>query len=170
MLRDEGKKLVNLYGGAVPDDLAASYVERFSEPGVFLSVLKYYQAMDGSDRTPSTPITVPTSFIWGSEDIAFERDCISALSIRRRALFALSFSNVRLTGSPNHTRTTSLPRWSARHGSTRRISSVRFGCLPYWPVQPGLNLHCQCSYGVMLKGAGERRRRREGSLSPIEQN
>jgi pimeloyl-ACP methyl ester carboxylesterase len=73
LLRDDGKRLVDLYGGAVPDDLAASYVARFSEPGAFLSVLKYYQAMDGSDRTPSTPITVPTSFIWGSEDIAFSR-------------------------------------------------------------------------------------------------
>src|SRR5699024_876553 len=31
--------------------------------------LKYYQAMDGSDRTPSTPITEPTSLIWGSEEI-----------------------------------------------------------------------------------------------------
>jgi pimeloyl-ACP methyl ester carboxylesterase len=73
LLRDDGKRLVDLYGGAVPDDLAASYVARFSEPGAFLSVLKYYQAMDGSDRTPSTPISVPTSFIWGSEDIAFSR-------------------------------------------------------------------------------------------------
>jgi pimeloyl-ACP methyl ester carboxylesterase len=73
LLRDDGKKLVDLYGGAVPEDLAASYVARFSEPGAFLSVLKYYQAMDGRDRTPSTPVTVPTSLVWGSEDIAFSR-------------------------------------------------------------------------------------------------
>src|SRR5699024_8710444 len=39
LLRDDGKRLVDLYGGAVPDDLAASYVARFSEPGAFLSVL-----------------------------------------------------------------------------------------------------------------------------------
>lgn len=73
LLSDGGKRLVELYGGAVPDDLAASNVDRFSAPGAFASVLKYYQAMDGTDRTPSTPITVPTSFIWGSEDIAFPR-------------------------------------------------------------------------------------------------
>ncbi|WP_152349015.1 alpha/beta fold hydrolase [Brevibacterium sp. CFH 10365] len=73
LLRNDGKRLVDLYGGVVPDDLAASNVGRFSEPGAFLSVLKYYQAMDGSDRTRSTPITVPTSFVWGSEDIAFSR-------------------------------------------------------------------------------------------------
>ena len=73
LLRNEGERLVDLYGGAVPDDLAASYVARFSEPGAFLSVLKYYQAMGGDDRTPSTPITVPTNFVWGSNDIAFPR-------------------------------------------------------------------------------------------------
>ncbi|WP_210604586.1 alpha/beta fold hydrolase [Brevibacterium oceani] len=73
LLRNDGERLIGLYGGAVPGDLAASYVERFSEPGTFVSVLKYYQAMALDERMPSTPITVPTSFIWGSEDVAFTR-------------------------------------------------------------------------------------------------
>jgi pimeloyl-ACP methyl ester carboxylesterase len=73
LLRNDGERLIGLYGGTVPDDLAASYVERFSAPGAFVSVLKYYQAMALDDRIPTTPITVPTSFIWGSEDVAFTR-------------------------------------------------------------------------------------------------
>lgn len=81
LLRNDGERLIGLYGGAVPDDLAASYVQRFSEPGAFVSVLKYYQAMAVDDRIPSTPITVPTSFIWGSDDVAFTRTT-AELSVR----------------------------------------------------------------------------------------
>lgn len=73
LLRNDGQRLIELYGGDVPDGMAASYVERLSEPDAMLSVLKYYQAADGRERTASTPITVPTTFVWGSEDVAFTR-------------------------------------------------------------------------------------------------
>lgn len=80
LLRDGGRRLIDLYGGDVPAAVAASNVERLSAPGAMESVLKYYQASDGRDRTAegrartaSTPITVPTSFVWGSEDVAFPR-------------------------------------------------------------------------------------------------
>lgn len=73
LLRNDGQRLIDLYAGDVPDDMAASYVARLSEPGAMESVLKYYQAADGRDRLSSTPVTVPTSFVWGSRDIAFSR-------------------------------------------------------------------------------------------------
>ena len=135
LLRDDGKKLVELYGGAVPDDLAASYVARFSEPGAFLSVLKYYQAMDGRDRTPSTPITVPTSFIWAARDIVFSRTTAELSARYVEGPFSFVPSRGRVSLAPRiHTRTTSLPRSSTRHGNTRRISSVQRHALPHCVV------------------------------------
>lgn len=73
LLRNDGERLIDLYDSDVPDDMAASYVSRLSEPGAMGSVLKYYQAADGRARLSSTPVTVPTTFVWGSEDIAFPR-------------------------------------------------------------------------------------------------
>ena len=73
LLRNDGERLIALYDGDVPDDMAASYAARLSEPGAMDSVLKYYQAADGRARLSSTPVTVPTTFVWGSEDIAFPR-------------------------------------------------------------------------------------------------
>ncbi|SMX93512.1 alpha/beta fold hydrolase [Brevibacterium antiquum] len=73
LLRGDGQRLIDLYAGDVPDDMAASYVSRLSEPGAMDAVLKYYQAADGRARLSSTPVTVPTSFVWGSRDIAFPR-------------------------------------------------------------------------------------------------
>ena len=73
LLRYDGERLIDLYDGDVPDDMAASYVSRLSEPGAMAAVLKYYQAADGRARLSSNPITVPTSFVWGSRDIAFPR-------------------------------------------------------------------------------------------------
>lgn len=73
LLRNDGERLIELYAGDVPADIAASYVSRLSEPGAMEPVLKYYQAADGRERMASTPITVPTSFVWGSDDVAFTR-------------------------------------------------------------------------------------------------
>ncbi|MCQ9369267.1 alpha/beta hydrolase [Brevibacterium sp. 91QC2O2] len=71
LLRDGGKRLIDMYGGAVAPALAASYVERFAAPGAFDSTLKYYRALGTGEQLPSTPITVPTAYVWGSEDVAF---------------------------------------------------------------------------------------------------
>ncbi|MBM6590540.1 alpha/beta hydrolase [Brevibacterium sp. RIT 803] len=73
LLRNNAERLIALYAGDVPDDMAASYAARLSEPGAMDSVLKYYQAADGRARLSSTPVIVPTTFVWGSEDIAFPR-------------------------------------------------------------------------------------------------
>lgn len=78
LLRDGGRRLSTLYEGAVPQNLITSYVERFQEPGVFDSVLKYYLAKAENDnagpaRVKLGPVTVPTQYIWGSADVAFPR-------------------------------------------------------------------------------------------------
>jgi pimeloyl-ACP methyl ester carboxylesterase len=73
MLRDGGARLASFYQDAIPAPVVASYLERFAQPGVFDAVLKYYRALGSADPLPTTPITVPTLYVWGSEDIAFTR-------------------------------------------------------------------------------------------------
>ncbi|WP_029090428.1 alpha/beta fold hydrolase [Brevibacterium album] len=73
MLRDGGARLAAFYEDAIPADVVGSYLERFSEPGVFDAVLKYYRALGSREPMPATPITVPTLYVWGSEDVAFTR-------------------------------------------------------------------------------------------------
>ncbi len=73
MLADDGRKLRETYQGAVPAGLVDSYVERFSAPGVMDAVLAYYQQFGEGEPIAYRPITVPTLYIWGSEDVAFTR-------------------------------------------------------------------------------------------------
>ena len=86
LLRNDGQRLIELYGGDVPDGMAASYVERLSEPDAMLSVLKYYQAADGRERTASTPITVPTTFVWGRRMLPSPADRLNPAPATSRAL------------------------------------------------------------------------------------
>ena len=73
MLADGGRRLAAIYGEAVSPERVQSYVDRFSEPGVLAAALAYYRAL-GLGHTPQlTPITVPTLYVWGSEDLAFTR-------------------------------------------------------------------------------------------------
>lgn len=73
MLADGGRRLAAIYGDAVSPERVQSYVDRFSEPGVLAAALAYYRAL-GLGHTPQLdPITVPTLYVWGSEDLAFSR-------------------------------------------------------------------------------------------------
>lgn len=73
-LDSDGARLDITYENAIPADVRRSYIDRFCEPGVMDAVLKYYRAMGVGEEAPTTPITVPTQYIWGSKDVAFTRD------------------------------------------------------------------------------------------------
>ena len=73
MLRNDGEKLRAVYGGAVPAGRVDEYVSRFSAPGVMDAALKFYRALGLGRQMPVKPITVPVTYIWGSEDAAFGR-------------------------------------------------------------------------------------------------
>lgn len=73
LFADDAALLRSLYGGAVDAERVSSYVERFREPEIMDAVLKYYQAL-GKGKLPSNlTVSVPTLYIWGTEDIAFSR-------------------------------------------------------------------------------------------------
>ena len=73
MLRDDAAKLRAVYQGAIPRHIEDAYVQRLSDPEVLAASLKYYRALGLGMDMPTQPITVPTLYVWGSEDAAFAR-------------------------------------------------------------------------------------------------
>jgi pimeloyl-ACP methyl ester carboxylesterase len=67
LLADGAAALRQVYGDAVHHLDVETYVERFSEPGALEASLYWYAAMGRMD-TPE--VSVPTTFLWGSGDIA----------------------------------------------------------------------------------------------------
>ena len=73
MLRDDAAKLRAVYQGVIPQHVEDSYVQRLNDPEVLAASLKYYRALGLGMDMPTQPITVPTLYVWGSEDAAFVR-------------------------------------------------------------------------------------------------
>lgn len=72
LLADDAAALRGIYQECVPADLVEDNVRRLSEPGALTAALNWYRAM-GSDDYQVPQITVPTLYLWGSEDLAFTR-------------------------------------------------------------------------------------------------
>jgi len=70
LLRDGAQALRAVYGDAVDQADVEQYVEFFSEPGVLEASLRWYAAMGGDHFKDVGAVDVPTTFVWGSEDIA----------------------------------------------------------------------------------------------------
>ena len=73
LLADEGTALAAVYGGFVPAERVAEDVAFFAVPGVLTAALSWYRAMSRADADGLTPVTVPTTYLWGSGDPAFGR-------------------------------------------------------------------------------------------------
>ncbi len=73
LLEDGAHRLVDFYEGRVPDDAVAEYVRLLSEPGALTAALNYYRAM-GSGLGELAPVTVPTTYLWSSNDRALGRE------------------------------------------------------------------------------------------------
>lgn len=74
LLANGGAGLAAVYGGAVAADQVAEDVAFFSQPRVLTAALSWYRAMAPTDTDGLGPVTVPTSYLWGSEDLAFGRE------------------------------------------------------------------------------------------------
>ncbi len=64
-------RLRELYQGRVPAERVEDDVRFFQQPGVLTAALNWYRAMRASDSAGLGAVTVPTSYVWGSEDVAF---------------------------------------------------------------------------------------------------
>lgn len=69
LLEQDARALRRIYGGVVPPEHVAEYVHRLGEEGALTAALNWYRAMRWNSE-PIGPITVPTLYVWGTEDVA----------------------------------------------------------------------------------------------------
>ncbi|GAA4901989.1 alpha/beta fold hydrolase [Streptomonospora salina] len=64
--------LTGVYEGRVPEDLVADNVRRLSQAGALTAALNWYRAMELEEGSTDAPaISVPTLYVWSTEDVAF---------------------------------------------------------------------------------------------------
>lgn len=75
MLADGAQGLRNLYlGSGMPLDDADRYLEALTQPGALRAALSWYRAMDVASIGGLGPITMPTMFVWSTDDVAIGRE------------------------------------------------------------------------------------------------
>jgi pimeloyl-ACP methyl ester carboxylesterase len=74
LLADGAARLRAVYGSSVPAELVERNLARLTAPGALTATLNWYRgALDDALGVKAGQITVPTLYVWGSEDIAFGR-------------------------------------------------------------------------------------------------
>ncbi len=68
LLADDAAALRGVFDRKVPRSRIDDYVARLSEPGALTAALNWYRATQHRGRT--APITVPTMYVWSTEDVA----------------------------------------------------------------------------------------------------
>lgn len=62
-----------LTNSRLPAENVTDYVSAMAEPGALTGAFNWYRGLPFSPREPVGPITVPTSYLWGSHDFALGR-------------------------------------------------------------------------------------------------
>jgi len=70
LLRDDAAALRTVYGGHVHASDVDAYVEHFGEDAAMEAALSWYAAMGLGSDADTPDVSVPTTFVWGSEDVA----------------------------------------------------------------------------------------------------
>jgi pimeloyl-ACP methyl ester carboxylesterase len=72
LLRDGGATLRTMYQGAVAPSQEDDYLEFFGrdDGAALVAGMRWYGAMSEQEMIGLAPVTVPTTFLWGDEDIA----------------------------------------------------------------------------------------------------
>lgn len=73
LLADNAARLVAMYQDQVHEADVAAYVSLLSEQGALTAALNYYRAMR-ADLSELPAVTVPTTFVWSSADMALGRE------------------------------------------------------------------------------------------------
>jgi pimeloyl-ACP methyl ester carboxylesterase len=66
LLADGARRLRAMFGPVDPEP----FVRPLTEPGALTGPLNWYRAMSGRDLDGLGPVTVPSTYVWGSADIA----------------------------------------------------------------------------------------------------
>ncbi|WP_280293875.1 alpha/beta fold hydrolase [Nocardia abscessus] len=72
LLADAAAALRIGFGAAVPREIAQSHIEVLSQPGAMTAALNWYRAK-GQDWQEISAVRVPSTFVWGTDDIAVSR-------------------------------------------------------------------------------------------------
>jgi pimeloyl-ACP methyl ester carboxylesterase len=72
LLADDGLTLRNLFS-PLPEHLIAPHHAALSQPGALTAALNWYRAIDAEAALTLPPVTVPTTFVWSTADIAIGR-------------------------------------------------------------------------------------------------
>jgi pimeloyl-ACP methyl ester carboxylesterase len=70
LLREDASALRAVYGEHVHARDVAAYVEHFAEDAALEASLRWYAAMGHGSDAGTPDVAVPTTFVWGSDDIA----------------------------------------------------------------------------------------------------
>ena len=70
LTREHAAALRQVYGDAVHHHDVEAYVDFFSHGDAMEASLRWYAAMDDEGLASTPEVTVPTTFVWGSDDIA----------------------------------------------------------------------------------------------------
>lgn len=74
LLADDARVLRSLFAGSgLSDEETEKYVRPMQDPGALRAALSWYTAMTLRPLKPYPPVTVPTTFIWGADDLALGR-------------------------------------------------------------------------------------------------
>lgn len=77
LLANDAAALRAGFGDAVPTETIDQHIAVLNQPGALTAALNWYRAA-GDTWSAVAPVTVPTTFVWGTEDIAVSRAAADA--------------------------------------------------------------------------------------------
>jgi pimeloyl-ACP methyl ester carboxylesterase len=77
LLENDAAALRGLYTG-LPQDAVEEYVHLFQQPGALTAALNWYRAAVPDLTTEIGPITMPTLYVWSTNDLALGREAAEA--------------------------------------------------------------------------------------------
>ena len=74
LLEDDANRLRAMFAGSGLDPAEVdAYVVPLQVPGALTAALNWYRAMTGADLAGIGPVAVPTTYVWGADDVAIGR-------------------------------------------------------------------------------------------------
>ena len=72
LLADDARRLRRVFR-PLPDEATDVFVRPLQEPGALTAALSWYRAMGSTDLDGLGPVSVPTTYVWGTEDAGVAR-------------------------------------------------------------------------------------------------
>lgn len=74
LLADDARRLRRVMdGGGIAPEAVEEYVAQLSQPGALTAALNWYRAMSAQQAAELGPVTVPTTYVWSTADVALAR-------------------------------------------------------------------------------------------------